>query len=120
MPRRSSRSWLETTVKRLCNSQDVAAGTAVAAVLLAGEAVLCGLIIARVPCESDARDMLSSVSQSAIGVDSCQSADTEIDWVAYMDQVKGFLQVLLRAWSHSVVTTHAGAWQMFLRSSRAQ
>ena len=94
MPRRSSRSWLETTSKRLCNPQDAAAGTAVAAVLLAGEVVLCGLIITRVPCKSDTRDMLSSISHSATGIDCCQSADTEIDWVAYMDQVKGFLQVL--------------------------
>eukprot|EP00873_Tetraselmis_striata_P006510 jgi/Tetstr1/426774/TSEL_016990.t1 len=60
-------SLLSTVWRRLNNPRDVSAATAVAACLLVAEAVLCVLVVWKVPY-------------------------TEIDWVAYMEEVEGYLQ----------------------------
>ncbi|KAK9818783.1 hypothetical protein WJX74_007620 [Apatococcus lobatus] len=58
---------LRTVLARFCNPKDTAAAVVVALLCLAAEALLSSLIVARIPY-------------------------TEIDWVAYMEQVEGMLQ----------------------------
>jgi hypothetical protein len=54
--------------------------------LLALEGILCGLIIRHVPCKFSCR-----VSRFAKHRAGAKSLDTEIDWRAYMQEVRGYL-----------------------------
>lgn len=58
---------MKMCVERLSDARDVQAGSAVAACVVAAEVVLCACIVWKVPY-------------------------TEIDWVAYMEEVEGFLE----------------------------
>ena len=60
------RETIQMCVERLSDARDVQAGSAVAACVVAMEVVLCACIVWKVPY-------------------------TEIDWVAYMEEVEGFL-----------------------------
>lgn len=116
------RTALAQRLGPLCNPTNMAAHAAVAAVLLVAEAVLCLLIIRRIPCAwvgclcyLAAASLLPahlaepptvnavvwpSVRSNAWHVwqpnwqplPGCR-ADTEIDWEAYMQEVGGYLQV---------------------------
>ena len=76
MPRRGPSPRL-SGLKRLLNPQDVAAGAAVAACLLAGEAVLCCLIIARVPCRWNSRHPHACLTREQDTSDSALTLQTQ-------------------------------------------
>ena len=84
-------------VQRLCDARDRRAAWGFASLLLVAEAVLCAAIIWRVPCKSaNAITCCAEFNaQDAIGPQYLNHADTEIDWVAYMQEVEGFLDVSL-------------------------
>ncbi|KAL4516045.1 hypothetical protein Ndes2526A_g00746 [Nannochloris sp. 'desiccata'] len=65
MPRKKAPSRIERVINRICNPHDVSISWTIAAILLIFEALLCLVIIAKVPY-------------------------TEIDWIAYMDEVSGY------------------------------
>lgn len=105
-----------TALAGLCSAlndpANLVAQLAVASLLLVAETVLCLLIIRRVPCEPEtaahaplAAEPCSRAASSARSAcrlaarppDTrachCDLADTEIDWVAYMQEVGGYLEV---------------------------
>lgn len=100
-----TRGW----VRRLNSPEDTQAAAFVAALLLCAEAVLCGVIIARVSCKHTPSSLGGPLSENCVSnyavlcyftlvralraVSPCASADTPIDWEAYMEQVEGFLSV---------------------------
>ena len=77
---------------RLNDTRDVEAARNTAAVLLCGEMLACVLILSKVPCKSSCLRS-NSTPQTARRTQLVLSADTEIDWIAYMQQVQTFLQV---------------------------
>ena len=88
-------------LKRLNDPKDTAAAITFAAFLLVAEAVLCSLIIWKVPCESldglmvCVRRILLILPAwiATLKMFSPGPADTEIDWMAYMQEVRGYQQV---------------------------
>ena len=85
---------------RLNDAHDVGAARNTAAVLLCGEMLACVLILAKVPCKSLCLHR-NSITQAARRKLMLLAADTEIDWVAYMQQVQTFLQVGCERSAHS-------------------
>jgi len=77
---------------RLNEAHDVGAARNTAAVLLCGEMLACVLILTKVPCKSFCLHS-KSIPQAARRKHLLLPADTEIDWIAYMQQVQTFLQV---------------------------
>jgi hypothetical protein len=103
---------------RLRDAADTRTASAVAIALLIGEAVLCGLIIFKVPCEFSrfvphgwepasatfSRTWFVTSAIHALVSSAWVDADTEIDWVAYMEQSETFLQVGLASYSRLLQT----------------
>ena len=79
--------------RRLNDPKDSAAGLLVAAVLLSLEAALNGFIIMRVKCACGLDCSSSREAWTPTGARCLLGADTEIDWVAYMQEVEGYRQV---------------------------
>lgn len=112
-------TWVVALLQALNDPTNGAAHAGVAAVLLAAEAVLCLVIIRRVPCApalgarpaggraaaaadaaqhfepawADPQEGPSKQASSTPRPCPCRPADTEIDWVAYMQEVGGYLKV---------------------------
>lgn len=70
-------------LKRLGDPKDTKAARILAVLLLLWEALFTYLIILKVPCTLFIKIFLLSPS----------TPDTEIDWIAYMEQVEGFQKV---------------------------
>lgn len=93
-------------LSRLQDPKDVQAAAIVAFAILVFEAGICPLIIAKIPCKFLGIARMSVISamrygralspritrESTITLAVC-SADTELDWVAYMQEVEGFMKV---------------------------
>ncbi len=86
---------------RLNDAHDVGAARNTTAVLLCAEMLACVLILTKVPCKSFCL-LSKSITQAAKRKRLLLPADTEIDWVAYMQQVQTFLQVGCERSAHSV------------------
>lgn len=97
---------IQQSLARFCNPNDVAALSAAALLCLAAEACLSCVIVAKIPCEPLQIFFLNTGRGSNCAADPAQLsrslqcrrdrscvADTEIDWVAYMEQVEGMLLV---------------------------
>ena len=91
-------------LSRLQDPKDVQAATFVAFAILVFEAGICPLIIAKIPCKFlhlyISMQQLPYTTGGASDVNPLSAtrplvccADTELDWVAYMQEVEGFMKV---------------------------
>ena len=104
--RKSKVQGLLALLRRLQDPKDVQAAAFMAFAILVFEAGICPLIIAKIPCKSPpfpclylviaicvvepfSLDVLSDTPGSL----AVCHADTELDWVAYMQEVEGFMKV---------------------------
>lgn len=108
MSRKKAPTLVQRLINRICNPQDVLTSWTIAAILLVVEALLCLTIIAKVPCMSRCCKFYHNANlickflfrhRRECGIELWYYfllllVDTEIDWVAYMDEVAGYDKVI--------------------------
>lgn len=126
--RKGKAQGMRALLSRLQDPKDVQAAAFMAFAILVFEAGICPLIINKIPCEfphihqcmhATAAWRYSRASDlkpcSAMTLLVC-SADTELDWVAYMQEVEGFMKAMPFDLTHVVTASLSITSLLLLRA----